>query len=268
MYTITKVLNHNALMVTKENKNYLILDKGIGFKKKVDEVVSVSENSMIYRLNNNDEQAPETDPIYLEITNEIIQLAQKQFPNFDTNILLPLSDHIAFAIERIQKGLRISNPFRDEIRLLNPEEYAIASKARDCILKYTGIDVNDDEVSYITLHIHSAINDCKVDQGMKVALIVQESIYTVKKNLNIEINADSLAYSRLLTHMKYMLKRIETNEKLTLDMDEFILNQYPTAYHIAEDIIKDVAFLLQTSIPRIEVGYLALHIQRICEINE
>lgn len=265
MYTIFKVLNHNALMVTRGNNYYLVLDKGIGFKRKADECISLGEYSTVYELK--DQKSSHSDPIFLEITNEIIQAAKVKFPDIDTNILLPLSDHISFAIERIQKDLIISNPFTEEIRLLNPEEYSIALQARDLIKKYTDICINDDEVGYITLHIHSAISNTKVNQSILLAQVVQDSLNTIHNNLNIQFDSTSLAYSRLITHIKYMIKRIETNEKLTLDMDEFILNQYPIPYRIAEDIIKDISISLQCSIPRIEVGYLALHIQRVIDIS-
>lgn len=272
MFKINKVLNHNALLVIKENQEYLLLDKGIGFGKKVSDRVVPTNQGVLYQLQTETSRGTSKsvvdriDPMFLEIGNEIIQLAQ-QLGEMDRNILLPLSDHIAFAIERIKNGLTISNPFSNEIRLLNPKEYEVALKSRQIIQDKTGYNINEDELGYITLHIHSALTNCKVDKGMQVAIIIKESIEKIEENLNTKIDVSSLAYSRLLTHMKYMLMRIETQEKLNLDMDEYVKTNYPLAYEVAQDIMKRISIILHQPIPAIEIGYLALHIQRICDVN-
>lgn len=269
MYVITKVLNHNAILVEKEKHNYLVFHKGIGFSKKVNERISIPKDATIYELNDSSSRGTSNnlvnriDPLYIEISNEIIHLAEKKFENVDRSILLPLSDHIAYAIERLKKGLTISNPYANEIRLLNPEEFDIAIQSKDIIYKKTGCEMNDDELGYITLHIHSALNDSEVNQGMQAAYIVKKSIEKVEKHFNKKIDISTLSYSRLLMHIKYMLIRIQTNEKLSIDMDEFVRTSYPLAYEVAEEILKDVSKLYHQTIPRIEVGYLGLHIQRI-----
>lgn len=274
MHRIQKVLNHNTLMVEDQQQSYLVIDKGIGFGKKSNEWIEIPTSSTIYLLQSQTERGSSqniverVEPIFLEISHEILRCAEKKFGKIDKNILLPLSDHIAFAIERIKENLSISNPFSNEIRLLNPEEYEIALQAKDIILKKTGYLMNEEELGYITLHIHSAISDDKIDESMQIALIVKESIEKVEEQFHIQIDAQSLSYSRLLTHLKYMIMRIKKEEKLTLDMDEFVLSKYPTAYHVAEDILKRISVILQMSIPRIEVGFLGLHIQRICDIHE
>ena len=50
-------------------------------------------------------------PVFIEIASDIIRFAQEQFDHVDTKILLPLADHIDFAIKRIQENVNMSNPF-------------------------------------------------------------------------------------------------------------------------------------------------------------
>lgn len=273
MFEITKILNHNAILVIKDQREYLILDKGIGFGKKVKDQIKNASFEAVYQLQSetkrgNKEIIEKIDPIFLEVAHQILKHASEKLGNLDHNILLPLSDHIAFAIERIKNGLIISNPFTNEIRMLNPDEYKIASIAKSIIQNRLGYEINEDEIGYITLHLHSAATHEKVDESMKIAMIVQESIKTIEEKLSTSINIHSLAYSRLLTHMKYMLARIKTNEKLNLDMDEYVRTHFPLAYEAAEAIIIQIGKELHRTIPRIEIGYLGLHIQRICDITK
>ncbi len=270
MFEISKVLNHNAIVVLKNDQEYLIMEKGIGFGKKAGEKINLSETAILYKLQKENERNASIDkinPIFLEITHELLEYAQKTLGDIDPNILLPLSDHIAFAIERIRNNLVISNPFANEIRVMNPEEYQAAKQVKKIIYDRLGIEINDDEIGYITLHLHSARSNEKVDEGMQAAIIINESIKLIEDTFQTHINVYSLAYSRLLTHMKYMLIRIKTDEKLNLDMDDYVQSRFPRAYDVAEKILLRVGKELHHTIPRIEIGYLGLHIQRICDIN-
>ncbi len=59
------------------------------------------------------------DPMYIEISSEIITLTKEKFgkvANFD--ILLSLADHIYFAVKRIKEKDFPSNPFNMDIQLM------------------------------------------------------------------------------------------------------------------------------------------------------
>ncbi|MEE0830640.1 MAG: PRD domain-containing protein [Longicatena sp.] len=271
MYLIEKVLNHNSILVSKKKKNYLVLEKGIGFQKKANQVIQLDEDITMYLLEDSNrgtsrEIIERIEVKYLELANRILELAKHFLGNIDQNILLALADHIAFAIERMSHGLKISNPYASEIRLLNPDEYEVALQARNLIFEETGYEFDEEELGYITLHLHCAKTSEQVDTHMQVAIIVNESLKKIESRFQIKIDVNSLSYSRLMTHIRYMIARIKKNEALTIDMDEFVKNKFPEAYEVAQEIVIEIAKVLKYKIERVEVGYLALHIQRVCEI--
>ncbi|MCI5774175.1 MAG: PRD domain-containing protein [Erysipelotrichaceae bacterium] len=273
MYRVRKVLNNNAILVIdpKKMQEIIFIGTGIGFNKKTNMEIKIDEKNTTKYI-----QAPGVDitsqisknnPIYLEIADAIIQDAKKYFTDFDENILLTLSDHIAFAIKRITNNMIINNPFKNEARLLFPEEYQVACNAKKYIQESCNILVNDDEISYITIHLHSARTDEKVAQSMMLITMVNESIAEIEKTLKLAIDVNSLAYSRLLTHIKYLVARSKLQEKIHIDMNEYTKNAFPTSYLIATNIIKKLIKGLSLKIDDIEIGYLALHIERICNNN-
>ena len=79
----------------------------------------------------------------------------------------------------------------------------------------------------MALHIHSAIGDEKVSVAMQTARAVRECIDMIEKATGKPIDVLSLSYNRLMNHMKYMVARASTGEKLNLDMNEYMLDQYP-----------------------------------------
>ena len=85
----------------------------------------------------------------------------------------------------------------------------------------------------------------------------------IEKATGKPIDVLSLSYNRLMNHMKYMVARASTGEKLNLDMNEYMLDQYPQAYEIAAEICKNLEGCIGHKLDETEIGYLAMHIQRI-----
>lgn len=273
MFKVRKVLNNNALLTidTQTQEEVIFIGNGVGFGQRMNQQFIPRDGDAAYRHEAKVDlihAVTKNDPIYLEIASAIIDEAKKEFGNIDTSILLPLSDHIAFAIHRIQNNMVISNPFSHDISLLFDQEYQVALKARDIIEQRVHIVINDEEVGYITLHIHSARSDDKVSEGMLFAVLINESIQELEEMFSMKVDVHSLSYSRMLTHMKYLIARTKNNEKLSIDMDEFTKNQFPRAYEVAKSIIKKTERALNKKIEPIEIGYLALHIQRVFSLEK
>ena len=117
--------------------------------------------------------------------------------------------------------------------------------------------------AYITLHVHSAACSEKVPESMQAAIIIKESIEQVEKDFHIRIDVNSMSYIRLMNHMKFLLWRLQTGEKLQVDLSDFVAEKFPYAYQTAEKICKDLSKALKKELSEVEIGYLAIHIERI-----
>lgn len=270
MYRIQRVLNNNSVLVTDSHEEQIIfVGKGIGFHRKPMEIFAYEDWMDVFRFSKNNDKGDamdiidSVDPVFIEIAARIIHIAQQAFGEVDTNILLPLADHIAFSLERMKQHLVISNPFANEIRLLFNDEYEVALKGKQIIKDTCGVEISEDEVGYITLHVHSALSCDKVSESMQAAIIIKDSIEQVEKDFDISIDVNSMSYIRLMNHMKFLLLRLQTNEKLQVDVSDFISVKFPYAYRTAERICKDLSKALKKELCDVEVGYLALHIERI-----
>lgn len=154
MYRVKKVLNHNAVIGIhfETNKEYLLMGKGIGFGKKITERIEAREEDIVYSLqeatNRGDARklATTINPIYLEIANEILTIAEKEFQTIDRNVLFPLADHIEFAVKRLITNKQISNPLTNDIRILFYKEFKVACSAREILKKHVDVDIDDDEI--------------------------------------------------------------------------------------------------------------------------
>ena len=174
MYRVSKVLNNNGVIAIDmdENKEYVILGKGVGFGKKVSQRFDKPEGCTTYRLEQETERGSAKElvkgiePEYLEIADAILTESQKVFgDSIDRGILFPLADHISFAVARIRRNEQISNPLTDDIRVMFYKEYKVASCIRELLKERLQIEIDEHEIGYLALHVHSAIVEEKCFTG-------------------------------------------------------------------------------------------------------
>ena len=266
MYRVEKVINNNALLAYDEDKNIevIFLGTGVGFGKKVDCLFEEIDGAKKFYTNDKIKEVTQSvDPIYLEIAELILNEAELEFKNVDRMIQFALADHIAFAIERMENRVDIVNPFSKDISLLYADEYKVAVKGAKIIEDKLNVKINDDEIAYITLHIHSALGQENVADSMQTAMIIDDALLLLEKLCGVSLNKESSSYARFLVHLKYMFYRIKNNEILNLDMNDYAKDNFKSSYDIASEVIREIEDLGKIVIPRVEIGYLAIHIERI-----
>ncbi len=271
MYCILKILNNNALLATEKESGSerILLGKGIGFGKKAGDEVKVGEDIQVYTPVVREERKSAMhmvntiDPVYIEAAARIIDEAEKVFDSVNGDIILPLADHIAFAAKREKDKISLANPFVPDIKILFGKEYAVAMESRKIIEEMTGYRISDDEAGFIALHIHSGLSNEQVSETLRITQIIDESMQIIETNTGREMHKESLSYIRLMSHLYYMAARAKTGEDVNIDLNAFVRENYPEAGKIAELVCKNMEEKLQKTIMPEEIGFLAIHIQRM-----
>lgn len=275
-YRITKILNHNSFMgiQSKNDQECLIMGKGVAFGKKVGQTVSVTGDARVYSLKELTDRGEAKEiiksvsPLCLELANEVLDQAEEEFGKVDRSILFTMADHLDFAVRRIQNGEQISNPLTDDIRIMFYKEYKVAGCIRDLLKEKLGIRIDEHEIGYIALHVHAAIVDENVSQAMEIARTVRECICMVEEETGKSIDVMSLSYNRLMNHVRYMVARAIHGEKLKMSLNDYMSVKFPGPYMTAEKICRKMEKSLKLPIPDIEIGYLAMHLERMMDREE
>ena len=270
MFRVKKALNNNTVIaIGADNQEYLLIGKGIGFGKKVSQRIEASEGCMIYSLFEYTERGSAMDlvkgidPVFLEIAEQVLKEGERVFGRIDWSILFPMADHIAFAVNRIQGGEQISNPLTGDIQALFHMEYNAAACIRPILKERLGVEIDEHEIGYIALHIHSAIENENVALSMRIAGTVRECIQLVEERTGRTIDVMSLTYNRLMNHVRYMVARVLKGEELKLDMNDYISENFPDAFKLSEIVCGHMERYLKKPVNDVEIGYLAMHIQRV-----
>lgn len=276
MYRVIKALNHNAAIVlAPDNKSrFLVLGKGVGFGRKISEKIELPDDAICYSLASEatDRGTAESiikhiNPECLEIAGEILNEAQKAFGKVDRQILFSMADHLSFAINRMQKGEKISNPLCEDIRLLFPREYEVASKAVELVQKMYDVALNEDEVGFLALHVHSSIENESVSMSLQTAQVIRMCIDYLEEKTGRVFEVSSLEYNRMMNHIRFMVARMEAGEHIKMNLNDYMSANYPDIFEISEEICNQISKFLRKDYSDSEKGYLAMHIARVMGIE-
>lgn len=274
MILVKKVLNSSVVLVEKDGQEMIALGKGIGYNKKIDDIISDSLVDKIFlpiEEQKSSQFAELVDEIpiqFFEITKEIVAIAEEELPyQLNTSIYLTLSDHLHFAVERSEKGLAISNRLYWEIKNYYPKEFYIGEMALKQIKQKYKIELPNEEASNIAFHLINAQSNKHEDQdGLKKAKLVGTIVNMVRYSLRQEIDTNSIHYTRFITHVRFFVDRFFSEGLLQEKEDELyrqMWSLYPGAMDSATKVKNYIDQTYSTQIPENELVYLGVHINRL-----
>lgn len=267
---IVKVFNNNIVLVNSENEEKILFAKGIGFGKKVGNIITAGtkihkvftiENEE--NINNFKDIIRKIDSEFLAICEEgIYEISNQLNCELNERIHIGLIDHLFVAVERLKNEKEVENPFLIETQTLYSKEYALAEMMANLIGNHCNIEIPKGEIGFITLHIHSAINDGKISNTLKNTYLSTRIVEYVEEELNIKIDRMSLDYARFCTHIKFAIQRIMENNTVNNELSNVIKETYKESYSISEKICTIIEEELKLKVSEDEVAFLTIHIER------
>ncbi|WP_270406186.1 glucose PTS transporter transcription antiterminator GlcT [Paenibacillus timonensis] len=274
---VAKVLNNNVIIANHpERGEVVVIGKGIGFNRKTGDSIPLEAVEKMFILTNQQEQeqykqlVPQVDEQLIEIIGEIIMyITRKTQTDLNEHIHIALTDHLAFAIKRAEQDIAFHNPFLFETKEIYPMEFELAEYAIGLIKERLGVDLGEDEIGFVALHINSAMTNRHISEVRGHAQLIADLVGIIEAELHFSILRHSLDYSRLLTHLRFAIERIRRGEQVSeVDKLEMLLKQeYPDLYSLAYKLTKVMEQRLKMPVYQAEVSYLTMHLHRVAPAN-
>lgn len=271
-YQILKIYNNNAILVlNKETKQEAVLvGKGIGFGKKQGETQEIAPEQVEKLFFTYDDKLKseylsligQIDEQVLAICSEIIHMASTILGPLHQRVHIVLTDHIGFALERIKTGMEIHNPFLDEIKMLYPQEFEMGLTAQRMIQTALGIEIVEDEVAFIALHLSAARQQKDVKESVKITRLIKELVEIIETMLGLTIPKD-LTYSRLIQHLRGAIDRLSNGYQVENPLLETLKRDMKESFEVALKLKEKIESSLEIVVPEDEVGFMAIHINRV-----
>lgn len=213
---------------------------------------------------------------YLKI-EEIVSSIEKELEfKFSREAFASLVLHIAIAIKRLMEGkdIQLTKEILDQ--LLKREEAPIAKKMAKDIQKAFGVNLPDEEIGYLLLHIIGAKKRHN-DKAFNIDLVNEEDLATImakeiieisERAISLPLTQDKQLLNGLILHLRPTINRLKYGLTLKNPIIEDIKQNYPDIYGVAW--MTSVVFekYLDQNIGEEEIGYLAMHIGASVERNK
>lgn len=274
---IKRVLNNNTILAEDDSMlEKMLLGKGIGFGKKKGDEVDKSKIEKVFVLDSKQMvddfvQLVRDIPInHIELSRRIIEEAENDLEcKFSNSIYIGLTDHINYALCRYHEKEMLTNALLWEIKKFYPKEFKAAKRSIELINYYEKVELTEDEVGFIAMHfVNGQQSGDAIHATSVVTKIMQGILNIVKFHYNIELDEESINYSRFITHIRFFLQRIN-NQFRNNENDDFVFIQVKGKYPEAFECVEKIGVYLQTklniSLSNEEMLYFMLHIKRLTE---
>ena len=133
---VVKSFNNNILLVKENGKEKILFQKGIGFGRRPGDLIEkgiVVEKVFIIEDEDNQRNFNEildrVDSKLIVLVEELIaEITDELGEELNENIHVGLTDHLFYAIRRLEDNEEIQNPFLVEIETLYGREFSMACR--------------------------------------------------------------------------------------------------------------------------------------------
>lgn len=274
---IIKIFNNNSIAALSDELGDIILTgSGIGFQKKIGDLVDESRIEKTYIFKEKGEKRirrgiNDIEPIYYEITSLLVSKATEQLnTQFYGEIFLAISDHIAFAIKRKKENIDLPNVVLSETKALHKKEYQLGLWIIKMIKEKTDIQLEEAEAGYIALHLVNFSTKNNAQNTSKIVNFVKDVFDIIEKTMCIKLELDSIDYARLSTHLKFLAERVFRNDiENNIDTTENIRDMLKENIRLSlciNRIKKRIENKYHYLLTPDEQTYLCIHIKKNCHI--
>lgn len=274
VYRIIRVISNNFVCSKDDGGREIILrGPGLGFRKQPGDLVPPAKIEKVYALSDAESSSKLAELIreipeeHLAVCTEIIEHAAKRLGRpLSEKIYITLTDHISFAIERLQKGIQYPNNLLWEIRNFYPTEYALGCEALARIREQLGAALSEDEAGFIALHIVNAELGSGMPDMIKITEFIRETLAIVEGYYPLSLDEQSIDYGRFITHLKFLGQRIFRKKTLPTEdsfLSDMIRKRYAHDFGCACQIGQRVQALFQITLSDEELVFLTIHLHRL-----
>lgn len=268
MLKVEKILNHNVVLCRDESqRNLIAFGTGIGFNKKSGDSLDEARIVNLYGLKNlarYEKLISETEDQIVFLSEQIIRELEECFSqDFDRNIHVSLLDHLQFSVKRYRENMIVQNVFLDETAYFYPKEFAFAKQALAMVNESLKINLPLSEAGFLCMHIHAALHHEDLSFTNFSFQVMQDILGLIETDLGIDLKQYEDARQRLMTHIRFAIKRSLEHSEIQNDLQEVIQERYVRAFALAKKISTVVQEKYDLSLNEAELAYLSIHLENI-----
>lgn len=213
-------LNNNAVLADVGGKRLILMRKGIGFRRRLGDEITVSDAEEVFtaRLDGEAQQiAHFVEEIPLEIfltVREAIALAGSAVRRSQV-LVLALADHLNQAIARAREGILITYPIEWEVAQLYPVEYGLGRQTLELARRKLCPELPTEEATALAMHyVNSQFVSGDLSGTTAMTAVLRQALEAVRAALGPAATEDAMSTARFITHLRYLCVRLSDGKQL------------------------------------------------------
>ncbi len=184
--------------------------------------------------------------------------------------------HLALAIKRIQNNEKIVIDQELLRELKKNPEFFIAKELSHNISNLFNIEIQEDEIGYITMHLMGSKNrgnSNNKEQGpiitnFELVKLSREIIKIAEAETGRFLGNNEKLLEGLVNHLEPALKRLRLKMDIRNPLLHEIKSRYPQLLKISEKCARVLEDYLGQKLPESEIAYIAMHLGSVIEKKE
>ena len=273
MVVMKNINNNVSLCLDSRGKEVVVFGKGVGFLRPPAEVPLAKIERTFYDLNSQYLSLLNDIPIeVIDFTARQMAAIQDAFPyGTNSNLILTLADHLAFAMERARKGIYIPMPSIYVMETDYPLEINISRRIVANLEREFKTQLPKGEVQGVAMHFINArtgqsdLSEASIEERYED--ILERTTRIIEHELGITVQRNTFSFARFATHMQYLLKRIFDDKHIdsaNIQMYESIRGEYETVSGCVDRIGEYLNSNWNAKLTEEEKLYLIMHVNRVC----
>jgi beta-glucoside operon transcriptional antiterminator len=272
---VLKVFNNNVVLARDDaGREVVLTGRGLGFQARPGHPVEPARIQQTFvpdAAHGTDQLTAlltEIPPEHLAVAAEILAMAEVELGiRFAQGMIIPLADHLSFAIKRLRQHIVVEYPLRAEVAHLYPKELRVARDAVVLARERTGADLPMDEAIPIALHfVNAMFATDDLSRTFQMTEVFRQVFGVLESAYQREFDIEGINAARFMTHLRYFFVRVDADRQLVENPTSFtntIKQAFPEAYQCAERVQSLLELRLGKPITSDEVVYLTLHVARL-----
>ena len=277
---ISRIYNNNVVLtVDHHGKESVMIGRGIAFGKRKGQLVDPSavEQTFVPEQGMSGERLSMT---LSEIPAEILSIATlleskvraEGALELSNSFILPLADHLHYAVVRARDGVRVQYPLAPEVTVLYPREVEYGRTVLEMVRERLQVELDPNEAIPLALHLVNAqFATADMSQAFRMTEVFAQVFEIIEASYERKIDPDSMSAARFVTHLRYLFVRASRASANHAEDDEVsqpsllaaLRADAPRAYACAQKVLLVLQMQLKHSLTRDELTYLTIHIARL-----
>ena len=273
-FQILRTINNNVVSCQDEQGcEYIAMGRGLGFKAKAGQTILREQAEKMFRITGRDNMERLTS-LFASLPHdqvafcaELIEYACTVLDRkLNESIFYTLSDHICFAIQRIQTGMTFTNALHTEVRLFYPKEYAVGCYALAEIQRRFQVSLPEDEAASIALHLLNAEYENSLGITMQVTQALGEMLHVLEHHPAFHLDRESLYFDELIVHLKFLALDQFSQQDGAPRESRFaglIAQAFPEDYRLAGILAQTLEKASGRALTPEQLAYLTVNLHRV-----